>query len=235
MNRLSIPHFLCALEAESDTLASLGESVNVRVSGMGGEAVKKSLDDVQPNEINCIISWGVCGALEKQLQSGDIILPRHVIDQYGASFSCDSLWRERLRQVLVNANLSLAGQSDSLLSSDAIVTEVIDKIRLWKKTHADAVDMESFALARFAQQHNIPFVVVRAVADCADHSLPKAAMFEVGQSKVSLKTLISVLTHPLQWMALIKTAKQFNKALLTLKCAARSLHSQSVFSAARQD
>jgi len=230
-----MPHFLCALEAESDTLTSLGDSVNVRVSGMGGEAVKKSLDGVQLNEISCIISWGVCGALEMQLQSGDIVLPSHVIDQYGGSFSCDSSWREKLHQAFINANLSPAGQSNSLLGSATIVTEVEDKISLWNKTQADAVDMESFTLARFAQQHNIPFVVVRAVADSADHSLPKAAMFEAGQSKLSFKTLISILTHPLQWIALIKTGKQFNKALLTLKCAARSLHSQSVFSAARQD
>ena len=219
---------VCALNAEGETLSALKKQVEdgkaiVRVTGVGDHAVRSSTASLPVPSVAAVISWGVCGALNAQLSPGDLVLPSKVMGETGEVYTCDLSWRDDLHHAFKEADSSLKVLTGSLINSNEVVTDAAAKLALQQRSNADVVDMESLAVARFARTHNIPFIVVRAVSDGASHSLPKAAMLPAGQSDVSLSTVFRALSRPMQWPALIRTARQFKQGLSSLSRAAQML------------
>jgi len=217
-----------ALKAESKTLSQHSHCVNPCTSGMGGDAVNQCLDKLALKDISGLISWGVCGALKPTLKSGDLLIPNAVMNQQRQIFECDENWRSAiqntLRQSAATAELMQhMGLDDSLIiDSTAVIENTQDKITMAEDYDAHAVDMESFTIARFAHQHQLPFVIIRTVIDGVNDSLPSCSQFKLGQSAVSFETLTRIMTTPRQWPALIHTGKQFNNAVASLTLVANT-------------
>jgi hypothetical protein len=78
--------------------------------------------------------------------------------------------------------------------------------------------MESYTVARVASAHGLPFAVLRAVSDDARHALPPAAAFALNkEGRVDYSAvLLSLLDEPSQWRALIRTARDTNRAMKAL-------------------
>src|SRR5215471_5012135 len=89
---------------------------------------------------------------------------------------------------------------------------------LHEATRADAVDMESHLAARVAGERGLPFATLRVISDRADHSLPQAVLvaMEPDGSIALGRVLKSVATNPAQIPALIRTARESEKAFATL-------------------
>jgi hypothetical protein len=88
------------------------------------------------------------------------------------------------------------------------------KADLYAATGALAVDMESAVAGHFAQARHLPFAVLRVISDDARHILPPAALVAIKpDGSIALgRVLASLLRHPLQVPALIRTARTSNKA-----------------------
>ena len=88
---------------------------------------------------------------------------------------------------------------------------------------AAAVDMESHRVACVAARAGLPFAAVRVIADPADRALPSSALagFNArGETQIGA-VLWELANHPLQLPALIRVARDSNKAFSTLnRCAA---------------
>ena len=65
------------------------------------------------------------------------------------------------------------GKSNRQLEDDQAVLTIAHKKSLFKKTRALAVDMESAAIARVAQEENVPFFTLRVICDPADEEVPQ--------------------------------------------------------------
>ena len=92
------------------------------------------------------------------------------------------------------------------------------KAALYGKTGAVAVDMESQVAARFAAARRLPLAALRVISDDASHVLPPAALVAMkpdGGIAIG-RVLKSLLRHPLQAPALIRTARASNKAFAEL-------------------
>ena len=88
------------------------------------------------------------------------------------------------------------------------------KRQLFEHSLADAVDLESGAVARAAAEKELPFAVLRAVADPAERDLPPAALIALnsaGDIKISA-VLGSVLRQPGQIPTLLAIAGDAAKA-----------------------
>lgn len=96
--------------------------------------------------------------------------------------------------------------SGAIYGGGDIVASVAAKAALHAHTGAVAVDLESAAVARTAQQHSLPFAVLRAVCDGAARNLPHAALValdgagRIGASRVAL----AALSRPRQLPDLIR-------------------------------
>lgn len=189
--------FVVGLTAEAALLKNTGFMVGVGGGTPAGAA--RAAEDLIANGAAALISFGLAGGLNPELAAGTIIVPARVND-----YSCNS----DLLAWLGGCTHQKAYAGDEI----AVTTE--QKSTLFVNTQADAIDLESGAVAAVAAQANIPFAVLRAIADPATQALPPAALIALnagGQIKV-LPILLSLLQNPLQVPVLIALAGDAAKA-----------------------
>ncbi len=153
---------VCAVSAEERMLRRFsGPGVRIIVTGMGAGAAEQMAGEAIEAGVTAAISVGFCGALDRSLARGDVVVPEEVRDgATGEAWPCDAALARgagRMRGTLVTAHQVV---------SDPAARERLDGI---------AVDMESAGTARACMQAGIPFAVIRAVTDRADDRLPDMA------------------------------------------------------------
>jgi adenosylhomocysteine nucleosidase len=166
---------------------------------------------------SALVSFGLAGGLDPALTPGALIVPSAVI--------------ARDERHATDAALSrmLGGTTPHhMLGADAIVASVEEKRRLWQRTDAAAVDLESGAVACIAALHNIPFAVLRAICDPAESALPRAALLALNARGGirAWRVLASIAAHPTQLPALLALAADAAAAKRSLvarvKCVGRA-------------
>jgi adenosylhomocysteine nucleosidase len=162
-------------------------------------------------DIQGVISIGLGGGLSPLLKVGEVVIADQVLFD-AEHWRCDERWR-----VALAAKLPQAHQGP-VAASDVILENRKDKAALYAKTGALVVDMESAIAARFAIARKLPFAVLRVISDDAAHVLPPAALVAMRpDGGIALgRVLGSLLRHPLQVPALIRTARTSNKAFREL-------------------
>jgi adenosylhomocysteine nucleosidase len=112
-----------------------------------------------------------------------------------------------------------------ILGADAPVVDVKGKAELFTATGAVAVDMESAIVARIAQCHNVPFAILRVIADPAGRSLPSSALNAVGpDGEFDVAGLLArLIANPGQLFALARLAADARRAFSVLKRARATL------------
>lgn len=133
---------------------------------------------------------GFAGALDEELEAGTVFVADRVLDESGRAY--EPPLTSLLEDVATRAGLPV--RRGVLVSIDRVVTDAAAKRELAARSGADAVDMESFALAEILAARDVAFGVARIVLDRASESLPaggsvRSALAELGRSR-SLGSLI---------------------------------------------
>jgi adenosylhomocysteine nucleosidase len=168
----------------------------------------------------CLVSFGIAGALAPGLRAGDVILSQEVVGDDERWISA-ALPGSRLGE-LAEAIGAIEGP---VWGATRIVATQADKARAWIDTGALAVDLESAVVARAATAAGIPFLVLRAIADPATRHLPPAALLPLardGRPALSRITA-SVLRNPGQLRGLVGLAREARRALAALTEPANTL------------
>jgi adenosylhomocysteine nucleosidase len=116
-----------------------------------------------------VVSWGLCGGLDPKLRPGDLILAKQVVSADSA-IRTDEAVTSSLAQRLVGAGARVA--VERLAGAGAPVLTSVAKAELRRATGAAGVDMESLIAGQYALEQQIPFAILRAVADPAERDLP---------------------------------------------------------------
>ncbi|HEX4182460.1 MAG TPA: hypothetical protein VHY34_04315 [Caulobacteraceae bacterium] len=188
-----------------------GSGVRVVVGGGDTAALAQRLELASLNDVEAVVSFGLCGALGPALKPGDVVAATTVCDG-AARFQADSAWTRSITARLRDAH------GGSIAGSDVMLTTPPAKAALHGSSGAIAVDMESHVAARFAARHNLPLAVIRAVSDGADHALPAAAqrgMRPDGSMDIGA-VLAELLKDPRQLPALIRTGLEAEKGFRAL-------------------
>jgi adenosylhomocysteine nucleosidase len=168
----------------------------------------------------CLVSFGIAGALKPGLRPGDIILSTEVIDEDRRWLSSD-----RLRPRIAGLVREIDAIEGPVLGSQMVVATKADKRRAWRETGAIAVDLESVLVARASAALGIPFVVLRAIADPAVRELPPAALVPLDEGKPDIgQVLASVVRQPQQLPTLFTLAREARQALQALIGPAHALN-----------
>ena len=225
---MSLLGIVVALPEELSTLTSKKippsalNSVLVICSGAGAENARKAAETLISNGATHLISWGCAAALSPELKSGDLTLADSLLDAQHVQINIHSAWHEHVKNLLSKV---LVVHTGILLESIEIVTLSREKKQLHAATNACVLDMESVAVAKVAQQHNLPFLAIRAIADPVTMDLPKAvsvAMSDKGRVLIS-PLLKYLLFHPSELVGLVKLGLHFHAAKKTLKHVATQL------------
>lgn len=198
------------------------------LSGIGYEAAANAAKKYLDFDVNGLISWGVAGATDSSLNSGDLIFAESVIAQ-NKTFQTSTAWKNKLLTYFQKSNIKVL--SGDIASSREICASITDKNNLLHKTAAIAVDMESAAIAEIAMNHHLDFLVIRSIADKADTSIPEAVLNHtdhLGNPKI-LDFVLSCMLKPTQIREIAVLAKSYKMALKTLGSIAPDLKSQNFF------
>lgn len=203
---------------------------------------KKLIHDIQnavANGASHLISFGTAAGIDPAVSSGAIILASSV------SFDEPSTLQSTTPSTTPSTIPSMAqhwletdqvfAQSLALLLRDALqkpmagvdaaISSVAQKHALWETFGVAAADMESHHIARIAEEHHLPFTVLRIVLDDANTTLPPAAMVATKpDGTIAFSRLIaSLLLKPLQIPAMLRLGKQHSSAKASLVHSARLL------------
>lgn len=198
----------------------LAENALVVCAGPGIERADAATRGFAKYGFDVVASFGLAGALAPGLHVGTLILPRLVVGPDDApALAADASLREKLLAILGGG----AQEVKLLLSTTTIVTSPAMKARLAADSGADAVDMESYGVARAAVSAGIPFIVLRAIVDSAARAIPHAAQAGVtpeGRVRAA-PVLMRALTKPQEIPEIVRLARDNNRALASLSRAAR--------------
>jgi adenosylhomocysteine nucleosidase len=215
---------VAALTAEARTLGpvranqinTLADGTLLIISGMGPQAAMQAALTLVGAGARSLLSFGLAGALDPQLRAGAVLLPAAVTDGTGAVHRTCDAWRERL------AMRAAAGTRDhggTLLSVTEPLMTVYAKSEAWGRTHACAVDMESFAIGSVAMRKQVHFAVARVVIDTAADSLPPSVTRATdSRGGLNYPRLVSgLLRSPAEMLALLRLARRYRAAMGSLR------------------
>jgi adenosylhomocysteine nucleosidase len=192
------------------------------VVGAGDRGRTKALVAAAIAGADCLVSFGISGALSAALRPGDLILSAEIVSARG-SWQGDPAWRRRLGALAQ----SIGAASAPVIGADGVLATRADKERAYQDFGAHAVDLESDIVARAAAAADIPFAALRAIADPVERDLPRAALIRLaadGRPDL-VGVFASVLRRPRQIEALFALLGETQRALRALARAAPVLHS----------
>ena len=221
---------VAALKAEARTLGSpsrrgvpswtLADGTLVVLSGMGRAAAARSAGALVDVGATVLVSWGMAGGLDPALAAGTVCLPATVISSDGASFGTDIHCRE-LVGATVSARCVVA--FGKLLTAARPIDDVCAKAAAFRETGAQAVDLESLAIAEVAARRGVPFIAVRVIVDTARDALPAAVTAASTGGQVNLLRLLAgLMRSPRDVVPLLRLAGRYRTATRALAAVARA-------------
>ena len=194
-------------------IINLGDNSAICLCGMGENAARKAATRLQAEGASSLVSFGVAGALDSKLRSGDLVLPESIYNERLLPVS--TAWRDRVHELLPS-NLRVIG--GKLATSKKVLTSLIEKREFAKITGACAVDLESGAVAEVAENSDMPFLAIRAISDPIEFSPPLALLDAVNpDGSANLSQILSLLLQrSVTLSTLLRLAREVRIARSTL-------------------
>jgi len=175
-----------------------GKEMLVVRTGIGKDQVESAVKYILSHfEIEGIISVGFGGALIPELQIGDLVLCRSLLCGNGGGgetryFSDHHLLSAITLTLGTRAVRFILGSS---VTVGGLAAEPERKISLRRDYRAEAVDMESYWVARLASEKRLPFLAVRSISDALTQPLPPFDQLIASDGKWTWKTPLYFLSH----------------------------------------
>lgn len=166
-----------------------------------------------------IICAGLAGGLVPELGVGQVVAAGGIKDGEGPAMDySDPRLLEAALQLLRRGAGAEQARSVRLVSVSQVVGSPTAKAELGRLHHAQAVDMESAAVAAVAAEHGIPFIAVRAISDAFDDELDSAtaALVDEAGDPRFLRAAWYVLRHPARLPGLLRLKRRSDVAALRL-------------------
>ena len=183
----------------------------VKVSGPGCDQAARAAEELLKAGCDVLLSWGLAGGLNPDIVPAQLIVGSATNLDTGEAFVTD----EVLQIEILNELSKLAAVSGPLFTSPHPVATANEKSNLHVTHAADAVDMESAAIARAAQLGHAKFAAIRCIVDPAGFDLPAAAALAMGtDGRLRLGRMLGhLLRHPGEILAVLKLAAWYRAAL----------------------
>lgn len=164
-----------------------------------------------------LVSFGVAGGLDPDLAPGTLLLPERILSERGREVRTDDARRGQLLGRALEAGLTVS--EGPLYGSSKAIGSATGKAALHRALGCVAVDMESHAVAAVAAKAGRPLLVVRAVADPAERSLPAflaGAIDARGHSRLR-PVLAQLIKDPSALGPLLQLRRDLQRAVASLE------------------
>lgn len=208
---------ICGLTQEADCLGVFpaGQRPSIKCSGASTGRALALARQLTAEGCRGLLSFGTAGGLAADLKPGAVIVPQSVAVDDGRVYETSEPWRDSVLRGLAGGDVI---DTRTMAGSDAVVSTVAAKRALAEETNAVAVDMESHAVARAAQEAGVPFLVIRAVADPVGRTIPDWVLGNITEAGDPRRgaILAGLLKNPWELPALIGLAVDNGKAIAAL-------------------
>ena len=223
---------ICALYFEASAFTAgklpaqqpvkLNEQTLLIVSGMGRERAKLAAHKLIEENADCLISFGSAGALSPELKPGDLVLAEAVRDT-GKTCAATASLPAPVRKRLSRNNVTV--HAGMLAHSEEPVADTNTKLKLFERTGAVAVDMESAGVLDAAEHAGLPVSILRVITDSADMMLPASILRRIDDfGRLNAPGLgLDLATSPGQIPAAIRLGCASRRAAGTMKLVAHEL------------
>jgi len=172
--------------------------IEVLHTGVGEKVCRQRLAKfLQDQQFDLLISGGFAGALNDQLQVGDLLLAKN--------FSTIDLNNRR------KSFSSLPIHEVDLLTVSALIDSSEKRLEIARASGAAAVDMETEFIASACADHGIPLLSLRVISDTLDEPFPAPTkvLFDIEQQRTRFLTLATFfVAHPNRVPRLIQFARR---------------------------
>ncbi len=200
------------LRAEA-RIAARSEGVRTVAGGGGVRRLGGLIQEQIARGGRAIISFGIAAGLAPGLDAGTCVVASEVVSENDRTrYAVTRRWTAALRSQLTKAEYApVAGVERALV-------EPGEKLALHGRTQAVAADMESHIAADLAARHNLPFAVLRVIADPVERQLPPAALVGMRQDgEIDIAAVLASLArNPAQLRALMGLAFDTRRAFAAL-------------------
>jgi nucleoside phosphorylase len=180
--------------------------IEVLHTGVGEKVCRARLGKfLHGQEFELLISSGFAGALDDQLEPGDLLLAENFSTVYprkeGSSFSELQIW------------------TGKLVTVPALIHSTEERSELAQASGAAAVDMETEFIARACAEHAIPLLSLRVITDTSRQVFPAPPniLFDVARQRTNpFKLAKFFVTHPTRVPSLVQFANRVAQARKTL-------------------
>jgi nucleoside phosphorylase len=195
-------------EAGALRAALRGGAVVLR-TGVGPRCAAQALSriDTEACPPALIVSAGFAGALQADLDSGDVVAEQLTPCPQAA---------KALESAAVSVRRVV--RFGRIQHSDSVLAEPRQKLECGRATGALAVDMESAAVRAWAQAHGLPALALRVVFDEAACALPRG--LPAGDSPLRLG--LYAAAHPFAWPRLLALWPRQQRAAAALTAIMRA-------------
>ncbi len=173
------------------------QSIVLVRSGVGRQraedATHQVIDRFKPG---VLISIGYAGAVQPELNVGDMVIADTIIEEKDeGEYSPDSDWFNRAKDISCSEGfIAVVG---GLLTVDNVIHDSLSKKELGENYSVQAVEMETSAIAKVAEEKEVPLLSLRVISDRLDQELLDSSSFLGSDGEIStLKAGWYVLTHP---------------------------------------
>lgn len=184
-------------------------AVEVLHTGVGEKVCRERVAKfLQDQQFDLLISTGFAGALNQELEIGDLLLAKN--------FSTIDLSEKRF------SFSSLPIREGKLLTAPALIDSRQKRHEVALTSGAAAVDMETEFVARACAEHSIPLLSLRAISDTLEEPFPAPTkvLFDIDQQRTRFVMLATFfLGHPNRVPRLIQFARKIARARKILATA----------------
>ncbi len=135
--------------------------------GIGPQAGARAVAGAARLPMRRALATGLCGLLSPALGVGDVLVYRDVRTQGDGPLALDPALSDALAARLPGAQSGIAA-----LEVDRIVTRAHTKHVLRERYGADAIDMETWAIASALREAGVSVAALRVASDASDDDLP---------------------------------------------------------------
>lgn len=159
--------------------------------------------------VSALINIGVAGGIDKTLKIGDIVVADRVVehdmdttavgDELGFITGIDRVYMDcdkKLSETIYECSIQGGVHTiyGTIASGDIFVSEDSVRNRISKQFNAAAAEMEGGAIGHVCTMNNVPFVVLRAMSDCAnDESSVDFPAFAKSAAEKSIEIIMAYL------------------------------------------
>jgi adenosylhomocysteine nucleosidase len=200
--------------ADRDGIATIrgkidDREVEVLHTGVGEKVCRQRLGKfLEDQQFDLLISTGFAGALNDELQIGDVLLARNFstigLNERSTSFP------------------SLPIRTADLLTVPTLIDSSDERTEIARTSGAAAVDMETEFIARACAAHGVPLLSLRVVTDTLRELFPAPphVLFDIAKQRTDLLKLARFfLSHPNRIPSLVQFASRIANARKILATA----------------